>query len=241
MGFEADPPAWEITVDSEASVQELEARHPELEEHHFEEEHWSRLVEVSAAQGRGCFTTAVSNLIAAQQRDEPTAWVQLELGGALYPPDLADSGIDLDALLVVQAPSPKAQLRSAELLVRSGAFGLLVLDLTYAGSYAGSTASRDPRSLAAKRAPSRFHRVSDPAWQSRLAALAREHQSRILVISSKADEAPSLGPMVTLRLAPRWERSAPGELLLDQVVLKNKGGGSLPSARASYRTPAGML
>ncbi len=77
--------------------------------------------------GRAALTLAFHVVLEAQRAGEPAAWVQRASG--FYPPDAADGGVDLDALVVVRAPDVKAMVRAADQLARSGAFGLLVIDL----------------------------------------------------------------------------------------------------------------
>src|SRR5688572_15791102 len=48
--------------------------------------------------------------------------------GELYPPSAAALGVELECLLVVRPP-PKGSPRAAEIVARSGAFPLIVLDL----------------------------------------------------------------------------------------------------------------
>ena len=64
----------------------------------------------------------------AQSLAEPVAWVTLP-GPSFFPPDVAANGVDLSGLAVVRAPGPAAVLRAADSLLRSGAFGLVVLEL----------------------------------------------------------------------------------------------------------------
>ena len=49
--------------------------------------------------------------------------------GGFFPPDAAEGGVDLDALLVVRARDLSSMASAADQLARSGAFGLLVVDL----------------------------------------------------------------------------------------------------------------
>jgi len=163
-------------------------------------------------------------VIRAQAEDEPVVWLQLERG-ALYPPDLADSGVDLDALVVVQVPRQRTVARAgarnlaraAELLLRSGAFGLVVIDLT----------EEAPRGN---------------AWQGRLAALARQHGSRVVLLSEGDEHAPSLGPTVGLRVAAARDRRAPGRFVVEHRVLKDKLGqiGSRRITADRRRAPPGL-
>src|SRR5689334_3058740 len=87
-----------------------------------------RLVELSAQGAVATLTCAVGLVLEAQVQAEPVAWIAIA-GTSFYPPDLADSGVDLAALVVVRAPELLAGVRAAERLLRSGAFGLVVLDL----------------------------------------------------------------------------------------------------------------
>ena len=95
-----------------------------------------RLTEISGVGAAARHTTAVALVRQAQLEGETTVWVQ-PAGGPLYPPDLAESGVDLDALVVVHVPEDRGQVglaRAAELLLRSGAYGLCVVDLSAADS-----------------------------------------------------------------------------------------------------------
>ncbi len=136
-----------------------------------------RVVELSGAVPSGRTTVAVGFVLDAQRHGDPVAWVQCERGG-LYPPDLADAGVDLDALAVVQVPRDGSALaRAGELLLRSGGFGLVVLDLT-PGTPRGS------------------------AWIVRLGALARHHHARVVLLTASDAAAPSAGALVAVRAAP---------------------------------------
>lgn len=162
-----------------------------------------KIVEISSEAARGRTSTAVSLLIQAQHRGEPCAWIQPS-GGRLYPPDLAAAGVDLDALVVVHVPRGEGSPlipRAAELLLRSGAFGLVVLDLLDGA----------PRGDGA-------------AWQGRLGSLAREHESIVILLTRSASARGSLGPLVSLRVAPARRRIAPDRFELGVTVLKNKAG-----------------
>jgi hypothetical protein len=192
-----------------------------------------RLVEISGPSHGPCArtTTAIGLLREAQAEGETTAWIQLA-GGTLYPPDLEQSGIDLEALVVLHIPrepssrtrapgasrGPHGLCRAAEMLLRSGAFGLVIVDLTE-GIPAGSE-----------------------AWQGRLLALARRHASRIVLLTDKLPHADSLGTLVALRIEPHRSREAPGRFAIDHRILKNKSGTPIevPSSKTGYRGPWGV-
>jgi hypothetical protein len=200
-----------------------------------------RLVEMSGHHDStvpGARTTAaVSVLRAAQHEGETAAWIQPR-GGALYPHDLELYGIDLDALLVVHVPRtnsvaergteenalPFRLCKAAELLLRSGAFGLVIVDLTERAPPSGSE-----------------------AWQGRLLGLCRQHDARVLLLTEKPTTADSLGALVGLRIEPRRYRETPphnwrggGLFTLEHAVLKNKSGASLRVAQDRVRGPWGL-
>lgn len=146
-----------------------------------------KLVEISGDGASARMTTAVAIVRQAQFEGETTAWIQ-PTSGPLFPPDLAASGIDLASLVVVHIDPKHGRRglpRAAEILLRSGAFGLIVLDL--------STQS-----------------CGKPAWQARLQGLARLHHSRLVALTRKRDHQDSLGPLVNLRVSPtRTPRHTP--------------------------------
>ena len=86
-----------------------------------------RLVELSARGAAATMTIAIDIVLEAQREAEPVAWIvpwttdARSASGTFYPPDAADSGVDLSALVVIRAPSAIAATRSAERLLRSGA------------------------------------------------------------------------------------------------------------------------
>jgi hypothetical protein len=117
------------------------------------------------------------------------------------------------------------QCRAAELLLRSGGFGLLVIDFC------------------------RTEPTGGAAWQGRLLGLARQHEARVLLLRREARE--SLGPLVGMRVASRVERVTnvddpagfhprTGQFEIRHEVLKNKSGGPLEPAAIRIRGPWGL-
>ncbi|HZS35753.1 MAG TPA: recombinase A [Polyangia bacterium] len=78
--------------------------------------------------GGAALTLAFRLVLDAQERGEPAAWLTGR-ESSFFPPDAEEGGVDLDALVVVRAPDAAAAARAADQLARSGAFGLLVLDV----------------------------------------------------------------------------------------------------------------
>jgi len=186
-----------------------------------------RLLELSggvdAAQGSG----AVALLCALQRRGEHVAWVAPRDAG-LFPPDWQRAGLDLDALLVVHVPprDPRAGPRAAELLLRTGVMGAVVLDLSSAAARVADRGVRDKGVGDGARDVLRGE-----AWMGKLLGLAREHGTRLVLLSPFDHAQPSLGPLVSVRLAIRHAkneegllRDTEGRLTLALAVLKDKSG-----------------
>jgi len=185
-----------------------------------------RIIELG---GRACTSSAVAILAHAQREGETAAWIQ-PVRGDLYPPDLAEAGVDLDALIVVRVPGaegPHGRCRAAELLLRSGGFGLVVLDFVRAEPSGSS------------------------AWQGRLLGLARQHEARVVVLRDVGPDQPSLGPLIGLRIGSRVEPVAregepagfvarTGHFAIVHEVLKNKSGGPLAPEPELRRGPWGL-
>ncbi|MBZ5640143.1 MAG: recombinase A [Acidobacteriia bacterium] len=126
-----------------------------------------RLAEVSAGPAGVPLTLTFRLVLEAQRRREPVAWIGRK-ESPFFPPDVADAGIDLAALPVVWAPDATAAAGAADLLIRSGAFGLVVMDL----------GARDLLPLAV---------------QARLAGLARQHRAAVVCLTEKDGGRPSMG------------------------------------------------
>ncbi|MFO0603631.1 MAG: hypothetical protein U0324_10685 [Polyangiales bacterium] len=157
-----------------------------------------RLVELCGERASGRLTLAAGFVREAQARGELAAWVQPE-GAGLYPPDLDAAGVSLDELVVVHAPTaagPEAVARAAELLLRSGGFGVAVLDLCAA-------------------------RPRGEGWVARLGGVARRHGARVVLLTSLRAEGASAGALVAVRAAPR-RRFEAGRFALDVEVLRDR-------------------
>jgi recombination protein RecA len=125
-------------------------------------------------------------VLAAQQQSQPVAWIGLG-ASSFHPPDVAAWGVDLRALAVVRVPDARGATRAADTLLRSGAFGLVVLDLGCVGQ------------------------VPVPA-QTRLTGLAKKHQAVLLFLTRRDtrhrhSHAGSLGSLVSLRAEGHIERT----------------------------------
>jgi recombination protein RecA len=162
-----------------------------------------RLVELSARGATATLTVATELVLEAQHAAEPVAWVTLS-NTTFYPPDLAASGVDLSALVVVRVLDATAAARAAERLLRSSAFGLVILDF-------GGTPTI----------------IVPTAHQGRIATLAQAHDAAVVCITDKSGEAPSLGSLVSLRAeALRLHASDDGyDVTLRALKDKRRGPG----------------
>jgi hypothetical protein len=196
-----------------------------------------KLVELSGQADSARFTTAVSIVVQAQREGETVAWVQLK-GGSLFPPDLDESGVDLDALVVVHI-APQAGIyaiaRAAELLLRSGGFGLVVLD--FSRPVLQRVGSFGRRGLDPFQVETGLEQV---AWQGRLLALAHEHHCRVVCLTDTPARSASLGPLVGLRIDSRRIREARSCFLLEHRVLKDKVGLGFEMMPEHRRAPWGL-
>jgi len=183
-----------------------------------------RLVELSARGATATLTAAIELVLEAQTASEPVAWIMLATG-SFYPPDVADSGVDLAALVVIRAHDATGAARAAERVLRSGAFGLVVMDL---GALADLGTIRDRRGDISM------------AHQGRLVTLAQAHDAAVVCITDKIEDTASIGSLVSLRAeALRVRGPARGDFELTLRALKDKRRGPGWTRKLKVRGPAG--
>lgn len=154
-----------------------------------------RVAEISGWGAQAVLTAAIRWVAAAQRQGEPTAWLTLP-DRCFFPPDAAANGVDLQALVVVRVPDVVGMAKAADLLARSGGFGLLVLDM-------GRLRLTD-RQLA------------------RLLGLVQKYQSVLLVLTHKPAAAPAMSSLVSWRAEACRMR---GGIRLTVIKDKRKGPG----------------
>ena len=171
-----------------------------------------RLVELSARGASATMTTAVDLILEAQVAAEPVAWIA-QHSASFYPPDVAESGVDLAALVVVRVPDAMSAARSAERLLRSGAFGLVIIDVG----------------------------VGDisMALQGRLVSLAQTHDAAVVCLTEKSADTASIGSLVSLR-AEALRARAGKDFDLTVRCLKDKRRGPGWTKKLKARGPAGF-
>ena len=158
-----------------------------------------RMAELSSSGSSACLSAAVAIILHAQQRGEPAAWVAVG-ESVFYPPDAAQSGVDLDTLPIIQVKDTRAAARTADKLLRSGAFAVVVLDL-------GSS-----------------HDIRVPV-QSRLAGLVKKHHCALLCLTKKKSSDPSIGSLVSLRGETSVKKTAFDQFTWEIRFVKDKRRG----------------
>lgn len=164
--------------------------------------------------GSAAMTTAAGLLWKAQQRGEPAAWISAR-ASIFFPPDLEAGGIDLAALIVVRAPDAATAARAADKLLRCGAFGLVLLDL---GEHAALPAP----------------------LLTRLLGLAQKHQAAVVFLTEKADDAPSLAPIISLRVSAMRRRTGVERFSCSVEARKDKRSAPGWSVEEQFCGPPGL-
>ncbi len=131
-----------------------------------------RFVEISSSVASASLTMVFALIREAQELREPVGWVT-SVEDFFYPPDVAQVGVDLAALAVIRLSRSENIPRAGEKLLRSGGFGVVVLDLGVGDI---------PMPL-----------------QSRLTGLAHHHHTALICLTEKEQAMLSIGSLVSLR------------------------------------------
>ncbi|MFN2427299.1 MAG: recombinase A [Candidatus Binatia bacterium] len=164
--------------------------------------------------GSAVLTSAASLIWKAQQSGEPAAWISAR-ASCFFPPDLDAGGIDLAALVVVRAADASRAARAADKLLRSGAFGLVILDL---GPHAA---------------------VAAPLL-GRLLGLAQKHHAAVVFLTEKAADAPSLAPLVSLRVTASRRHAGTARFACTMQATKDKRRTPGWTCEETFRGPPGL-
>ena len=173
-----------------------------------------RLTEISGQHSQAAITLAVELIAQCHRAGEPAAWIGPPTS-LFYPPDAAGWSLDWSALALLQIEEAHSAGRAADKLLRSGAFGLVVLDL--------------------------FHQPTLPTpLLGRLLRLAETHESALLFLTPSAQTSPSLSSLIALRVEARWKEAGPDRLQGEFRVLKDKRHGPGQCLQRSYHGPLGL-
>jgi recombination protein RecA len=157
-----------------------------------------RLVEVVGVDDSAALTLVVGLVLDAQTEGAQVAWVG-PVQASFFAPDLFECGVDLDALVVVRVPDAASGARAADKLLRSGAFGVVIVDI-----------GADPR-------------IPTPLL-ARLAVLAQRAHAALIFLTQQAGTS-SLGSLVSLRVRARRQRLAADRFRCWLEVTKDKRRG----------------
>lgn len=159
-----------------------------------------RFVEIGGGASTASLTACARLILEAQQRGEPSAWIG-QPGSCFFPPDLAAFGIDLAALPVVWVSDVLQAARAADTLLRSGGFGVLLLDL-------GQKAELPL------------------VVQTRLVGLAQKHHTALIAITRQERDEVSRGhsrtPLVSLRAETVKRRADHDRFAWELRIVKDK-------------------
>ena len=172
-----------------------------------------RFIEISTSANAASLTLAFGLVREAQKQGEPVGWVT-STGSFFYPPDAAHGGIDLAALVVIRVLHAGVIPTAGEKLLRSGGFGLIVLDLGTAD-------------------------IPVPL-QSRLTGLAQHHHAALVCLTEKESKTFSLGSLVSLRAHVERQRSSDNRFTCRLRILKDKRRGPTWSHEELCCGPAGL-
>ena len=173
-----------------------------------------RFTEISGASAGASLTLVFQLVLEVQNQDEPVAWITRRKS-TFFPPDAADAGIDITAVAVLRGMDNIAVARTAEHLLRSGAFGLVVIDLGYD--------TRLPQHA-----------------QSRLAGQARRHHTALICITEKDSHQPSLGSLISLRAHTERLTQENHRFRCRATILKDKRRGPSWNYEAVCHGPDGL-
>lgn len=156
-----------------------------------------KLVELRAAKASGLLTTGIDLVRQAQNALEPAAWVT-STHSLFFPVDARTWGVDLSRLAVVRVPGIPAMLRVADRLIRSGAFGLILVDCV---------SSLPPPAPEPGGKGSNFSCISF-SQQSRLLRLAKQHHSTLVFLTSRHAPLSAENTLICLRGEAQRRREA---------------------------------
>lgn len=160
-----------------------------------------RLVELVASTSSAALTAALGLVREAQAQGEISVWVTSD-DALFFPPDAAQGGIDLDRLPVVSVPRQHVA-RAVDRLARSGAFGLIVVDIL-------SSSSAQAR---------REEQPWPPALSTRLVGAAHRHAVAVVfLVGAKA----ASGALVSLRVEASRRRIGPAQFRVEVRAVKDK-------------------
>ena len=188
-----------------------------------------RVVELAA--GREALATALGLRILARLTSEGRTAAIVDRADAFDPRGAAQAGAELKRTLWCRPTSAREAIRAADVLLASGAFSLVILDLAQ-GHGAGAGAAQGK-----KREPE----ISQGAWL-RLARDAEASRSSLLVVGGSVAAGVSSASLKASRSKARFLGHGPGRIFdgLDLEIALERNRLGLPPGRVqlSFRSPS---
>ncbi len=175
-----------------------------------------QISELSAERGQAYINLVFDLIVEAQSRREPVAWIG-DRPSIFYGPDARHRTIDWQAVALISLVSARDRARAADQLLRSGAFGLVIIDL------AGATAPH----------------IGDPLMH-RLAQWSRRHTTATLFINDVTAESKALSPLLQRRVCARWSDVDAERLIATYTITKDKRQAPGAQIEEVYHGPMGL-
>lgn len=173
-----------------------------------------QMTELATDCGQAGVTQAVELMAQAQAQGEPVAWIGPR-SSLFYPPAVQAWGVDWSGLALICLDDEREGARAADRLLRSGGFGLVIVDLPGL--------------------------VSLPApLLGRLQRLAKAQDSALVFLTYKWRGAPSLSPLIPLRVQVSWRSVDPWRLSAHLEVVKDKYWGPSGELWREYEGPLSL-
>ena len=176
------------------------------------------VTEFSGWNQSACISLATPLIRECQAADKLCAWIVPEgtEGASLFfPPDFRDAGIDCAELPIIWSEDAMDSFGIAEKLLRSGGFGMLVLDLSRNSRLRGQSLGR-------------------------IHAVAQRSGSLVLCFTRKPRGRASLDPLVFFHLHVAVEKKGADTWEVFAHVLKDKRAVTGRSLRWVYEAPLGL-
>jgi recombination protein RecA len=186
-----------------------------------------RLIELSSGSSAAALSYAVNLTLQAQRAGDQVAWVQLH-ASSFFLPDVVECGVDISALAVIRVSDMVVAGRAAERLLRSSAFGLVIVDLGAPDCVIERDGIHPPGTKALS-----------IANQGRLVSLAQQADSLVVCLTNKKLSSDSMGSLISLRADASRERDDEG-FRITLRVLKDKRRGPGWIRRERAKGPSGL-
>jgi recombination protein RecA len=177
-----------------------------------------RVVEFSSWHQPACVSLSALFILECQKLKRGRAWIvpgNSADASVFYPPDIISAGIDCSSLPILKAESAVDGFGLTERLLRSGGFGIVVLDL-----YAEKNQKR--YSL------------------GRLHNIAQRHDGLVLCLTRSQPGHPSLDPMVFVHVHVSVQSIGRNRNRLSAVIQKDKTGSPGKCLEWIYESPPGL-